>query len=173
MNCWNAAVKLVGNAVCGMAPVARPLVTVLAAVLSFGAAPNFSRRAAASIIQVTGVSAGAAGALPANGLTGASRLQIAFVITVTGSRGAAVVNTVGCWSCVAGALSCDMAAVMEADGVTAAAVTGVTATLTASTGSGNAAAPGCAAVPEMRVPDASVAAVGRAGDVGASLSAPL
>jgi hypothetical protein len=138
-----------------------------AAVLSVVAAPDVSRRAAASIVQVNGVSAGALGVLPANGLpSGARRFSIAVVTTVTRLGGAAVVDTVGCWSCGAGARTCDVAAVEVADGVTAAA-TGVTATTP--TGPECAAALVRAAVPEVRVPDASVLVVGTSEDEVAAL----
>jgi hypothetical protein len=71
------------------------LVTPDAAVLSDVAALEVSRRAAASIIQVTGVPAGELGEVPADGLHGgASRLPIAVVTTVSTSRGAAVLDTV-------------------------------------------------------------------------------
>ena len=59
--------------------------TAAAAALSVGAAPNVSRRTAASIIHVSGVSAGAAGVLPANELaSAASRREISVGITVAG-----------------------------------------------------------------------------------------
>jgi hypothetical protein len=118
------------------------------------------------------VSAGAVGVLPADGLHGARRFPIAVVTIVTRLRGAAMVDTVGCWSCSAGALTCDVAAVEVADGVTAAA-RGVTASLTEPTGPECAAALGRAAVPEARVPDASVLVVGRSGDEDAAFRARL
>ena len=159
------------------AEVVKLVVTVAAAVLSVAAAPSVSRRAAASIVQVTGESTGVAGALPANGLdSGASRLSIAVAITVPRFSGAAVVDAVGCGSWVAVALTCDAAAVMVGDGVTAATARGVTVSLTTPTGSDCAVALGRAGVLEVWLPDApdtSVAAVARAGDEGASFSAPL
>lgn len=121
-----------------------PLDPVVAAALSVDVVPSVSRRAAASITQDTGVSAGAAGALPADGLnSGASRLPMAVMTAVTGSRGAAVPV--------------------------------VTASLSAPTGSdtGTAAARDCAAVPEVSVPDAFVAAAGGACVERASLSAAV
>jgi hypothetical protein len=120
----------------------RPLVSVVAAVLSVDAVRTFHGARRASITQGAGVSAGAAGALPADELhSGASRLPMAVVMAVTGSRGAAVAV--------------------------------VTASLTAPTGSDiGTAAPDCAAVPEVSVPDAFVAAADGADVERASLSAP-
>jgi hypothetical protein len=140
---WAVAAAVVALAESTVA-VVRPLVSVVAAVLSVDAVADVSRRAAASVTQVTGVSAGAVGALPATELhSGASRLPMAVRMAVTGSRGAAVAV--------------------------------VTASLTAPTGSdtGTAAAPDCAAVPEVSVPDAFVVAADGAGVERASLCAPL
>ena len=113
-------------------------------MLGVAAAPSVSRRAAASITQDTGVSAGIAGALPANGLnSGASKLPMAVMTAVTGSRDAAVPV--------------------------------VTASLSAPTGSdtATAAAPDCAAVPEVSVADAVVAAADGACIERTSLSAAV
>ena len=78
---------VVGEAVCA---VVRLLVTLDAAVLSDVVALEVSRRTAASIIQLTGVSAGEVGVVPADELhSGASRLSIVVVTTVSGCRGAA------------------------------------------------------------------------------------
>ncbi len=60
-------------------------VTVVAAVLSGDAVPEVSRRAAASVTKVTGLSGGGAGALPEAGLnSGARRLPTAATMVVTG-----------------------------------------------------------------------------------------
>jgi hypothetical protein len=120
-----------------------PLDPAVAAALSPDAVPDVSRRAAASIIKDTGVSAGAAGALPAGGLNNGASTVPMVVTAVTGSRGAAVAVVI----------------------VSLSAPTG--------SDTRTAAAPDCSAVPEVGVPDAFVVAAGGVDDERTSLSAPV
>src|SRR5436190_2172708 len=102
------------GAVCGMATTGvgssaatdsaiREFVTGLATALMVDVWPNDSRRATASSVHIAGGSTGAAGGLPAKGLTNElTTLDITTAIESTGLSGAVAVGTASCRRKVAG-----------------------------------------------------------------------
>lgn len=136
----------------------RLLVSEAAAGLSEVDALDVSRRAAASIIQETGVSAGAVGVLPAAARhNGANSLPITVVTTLSRSRGAATLVAVEGWAVAAGAPNTDVAAVVATDAVTAGTATDVAASLGAPAGSDRDVEPGATAALDVGLTDVSVA----------------
>lgn len=148
--------------------VVRLLVTGAAAGVSEVGALDVSRRAAASIIHVTGVCPGALGVLPADGLhSGANRLPIAVVTTLSRSRGPAALVAF-CWFSVAGTPTSDAAAVIATGDVTAGPATGVMASFNARAGLDCGVALGGAAALEVVLTELFVGGVVWAGGEAAS-----